>query len=225
MTSPPSVASRLLRGFALFALLVAAVNALVEVRRLPIQRHLADDANEQTAQQVAQWIHALPFQTRVAIVVADGEPTGFWFRSRLTYLALPHRLNFPTNPFSPNKPLPCDAIVAYGNGHLRLPSGCEPIARAPNGLLAVPLAQKTLFAALLTAPPASPAPRYPVVVRFLCVLVGAATIVVLGGLALGATLRAPPFPFWWANVACAHLTGAALLGWLGTVNAFPLRTF
>ena len=191
------------------ALLVTVANALVVVWRLPVQKKLANDADEQAVQDAAGWIAPLPTGTRLLLLASNQDPTYFHFHTRLIYFLYPHRIDIALNQLPPDAASRYDGILAFG----RMAPVLE--ARRKSGSNVWRLAERDTAASLFlaarfttTVPFASPAPRLPFVARLLSGLFSIVIVVVLGALLLRLTLRAPPFGAWWANLAVAHLVGA-----------------
>ena len=193
----------------MLALLVAVANALVVVWRLPVQKKLANDADEQAVRDAAGWIAPLPAQTRLLLLASDQDPTYFHFHTRLIYFLYPHRIDLVLNQLPPDAASRYDGILAFGRMTKVLEARSEVLAsdwRLAGHDSRASLICSTHLANLV--PLASPAPRLPLVLRLLSGLFSIAIIIVLGALLIKLTLRAPPFGAWWANLAVAHLLGA-----------------
>lgn len=200
------------------ALLVALGNVLIVTRRLPVQRRLANDAEEQTVQEAARWLRKLPTDARALTVVSAQDALSYWFRCRLTYLTLPARLNLLETENLPVSMLheQADALLLYGVERSHLPVGWQVVERAPRAFLAIRRSHS--WPPSPDSDAAETAAPFPLSLRILNALLSLAVIVLFGGLALGTTLRSPPFAFWWANLALAHVVGAALVSLIGTVE-------
>ncbi len=193
------------------ALLFALGNAAVVVRRLPVQRQLADNQQAQDARQAADWLREWPPQTRVLLIPERGE-SAFWLTSRLTYDISPRRLALATGSVSPADLRAADVLLIYGARRPALPPDWLPWKQSARLILAVPAAHPVPQRASSPLPTRS-GPSWFLLPRG---LFGLGMVILLGALLMGVTLRAPLFARWWANLALAHLVGAAALAWLVT---------
>ena len=98
----------------ILALLVGVANALVVVQRLPTQKRLAQDADEQAVQDAASWIAPLPANARLLLLVSTQDQTHFHFSTRLIYFLYPHRLDIASNSLPPDALSRYEGILAFG---------------------------------------------------------------------------------------------------------------
>jgi hypothetical protein len=210
---------------------------------MPIQRRLADNADAQAARQAASWFQELPPDADVWLLLSASDPTSFWYGTRLTYEISPRRLSIAINTL-PAAARHADALLAFGSARATLPPGWILWRRGARVLLfrrvgphPRPLPQEQgrgddggrLFrpvgrlaaghtardvVSLGSGPQRPGTSLFPLWLRALAGLWSLCLVILLGALLLGVTLRAPPFAWWWANLALAHLTGAAALTWL-----------
>ena len=194
----------------MLALLVAVANMLAVVWRLPVQKRLANDADEQAVQEAAQWIAPLPADTRLLLLASNQDPTYFHFHTRLIYFLYPHRIDIALNHLPSDAISHYDGILAFGHMVGGLEANSQLRARGwqvagHDSRAAFLLSSRYVY----VAPESLPASRLPLPIRLLSGLFSLAVVVVLGALLLNLTLRAPPFSIGWANLAVAHLVGAA----------------
>ncbi len=201
-----------------FALLVTVVNALAVVWRLPVQRHLANDADEQAVQDAVRWIAPLPTNARLLLLVSNQDQTHFHFSTRLIYFLYPHHIDIVSNSLPPDALSRYEGILAFG----RMAPVLE--ARQKQEPLAWRMAGQDSRALLAfsnrlanAAPVSTPEPRLPFILRLVSGAFSLLAVVVLGVLLMTLTLRAPPFETWWANFAIAHLIGVAAFAVMQTL--------
>src|SRR5258708_2315361 len=104
--------SRDLAQWALLALwtatlLMALVNALAVVRRMPIQRIQQDNLEEQAVRSAARWLQSVPPGAHVVMLLTNRDLTSGWFSLRLNYFVTPRRLDIAW------ESLPADAMKHY----------------------------------------------------------------------------------------------------------------
>lgn len=194
----------------ILALLVGVANATAVVWRLPVQRHLANDADEQAVQDAAHWIAPLPVNARLLLLVSNQDQTHFHFSTRLIYFLYPHRIDIASNGLPPDALSRYEGILAFG----RMAPVLEARQRQDGTAWRMAGQDSRALLALSNrianaAPLSTSESRLPFVVSVISGVFSLLAVVVSGVLLMALTLRAPPFETWWANLAVAHLIGAA----------------
>lgn len=212
--SPPHSQHNLCKIVWRAALILAVINLLAVVHRLPIQAHQEIGAEEAAVQQAARWIGALPPSTRIAVALSHKDPIRDWYSIRLNYLIYPRPYQVVWEQFPADAASRYDVVLTFGTRYPSLPSAFIVSKQAPLVTLALPAARtQSIFAGAMEAPvpkPLSLLPQWGMGVLSLSV------VVLLGALLLHCTRTASLFPEWWARLALAHLVGAAALAWIET---------
>lgn len=197
------------------AVVVAVLNCLLAACNVPREAVQADDAAERSVRTAADWIAALPKSDRVLLLLSSRNDATGWFLCRVPYLIYPRRIYYSIDRLPPNPAARYDAVIAERPADESLPSDWRRETRSEAATLLVPGAAPAVD--LRRAPTESsrrPAPLLGPAGALLSVVV----VCGLGALLLRESLPGPPFASRPANLAAAHLVGAAALAWIETVS-------
>jgi hypothetical protein len=194
------------------ALAAAAINAVFVLHRAPILSRQNSVGGEHDAQMAAHWLAHQPAGYRL-LLLRPHTDYGVWFNYRLNYLIYPRRHNSAWDQPPEDAESRYDLIISIGTTKPAVTSHW--IATEHSGLVTLWLngtqnlsRSSRTVSRLFT----------PTILSVLRALLGVCAIIALGCLLLGWTCSESPFDSWIANLAVAHLVGAAAITWTATIS-------
>lgn len=169
----------------------------------------------------ASWLATRPAGERLLLLLPPhvyfGEPAEV-FEIRLCHLIYPRRADVVFGHLPPGAEGAYDAIVAYGAPEAtQLPESWTRAASNGPVVLALSPAAATPLGRHQPQSDAEPgARRFPLALGLVGASLSLVVTYLFGALLLTSLLPAPPFSGWPANLAAAHLVGAAVVAWLET---------
>jgi hypothetical protein len=202
------------------AVLAAVINGLFLFHRLAALRAQVTVGDDAAARSAAAWLRREPSSARLLLLRSHRDVGAVWFDFRLNYFTYPMRHESAWESLPSGALRSYDLVLALDSARSAVPREWTIYRRAPAA---------TLYAAdprrrplpLSSSPPYSglPVNGLPAPVRAASGLFALAVVYLLGSLLLCLTLSSRPFQGWWANLALAHLAGAAALSLFVTVVA------